>query len=211
MLPKRRMSSAGASLIELLVVMAVMAITMSLILVAIQRSREVARRAMCQSNLHQISVAMRTFVELRKRIPEPPPMGEVGGWNVELLPFLEEQHLADQLLGNPLFTTQRLSPILRQRPAGYTCPSAYEGESETAGIPAAHYAMEPPARRQNLGGREYYTLGDVDVDCRLPWPAGPELQLGQLIYHYRKPGPHAGGFIWINSRTEAATFILPKP
>lgn len=173
MRPKRRMSSAGVSLIELLVVLAVMAILMSLILVAIQRSREAARRAMCQSNLHQIGIAMGRYIELRKHVPNPAPMGQVGGWPIELMPFLEEASLADQLLAAPSLSPGSFSPLIRRRPTIFTCPTGYEGDSELAEVPAAHYvtwaSKTKKGRYRGGGGIRHATL-----DCRIPWPAGPE-------------------------------------
>jgi type II secretory pathway pseudopilin PulG len=207
---------AGASLIELLVVLAVMAILMSLILVAIQRSREAARRAVCQSNLHQISVAMRTFVELKKRLPDPAPTGEVGGWTVELLPFLEESSLGEQLDARPMLVGGNSSPLLQPRPEILSCPSAFDGLSTVEGVPATHYAMDlrnDPPRNVNRKLLRYWYLGDVATDCRLPWAVGPELELFVRSRHHNprgehlKSGPHSGGFHVLNSDEDAVRFV----
>jgi hypothetical protein len=191
MRPKRRMSSAGASLIELLVVMAVMAILMSLILVAIQRSREAARRAMCQSNLRQIGIAMGRYIELRKHVPNAAPMGQVGGWPIELMPFLEETQLGDQLLSSPSLSPGAFSPLIRQRPTILTCPSGYEGDSELDGVPVAHYIVG--VRRKPSGPRSHatdYSLGHAREDCRIPWPACPEYDPVDFPNGYAPEHPH---------------------
>lgn len=49
--PKLANRNLGVSLIETLVVIAIIAILMSFTLVAVQRSRAAARRAVCESNL----------------------------------------------------------------------------------------------------------------------------------------------------------------
>jgi prepilin-type N-terminal cleavage/methylation domain-containing protein len=194
--PQPSAPSAGVTLVETLVVVAIIAVLVALSLVAVQSSREAARRASCQSNLHQLGVAMRTFVELKKRVPNPAPMGEVGGWPIELMPFLEETQLADQLAASPSLSAGSYSPLVRVRPAILSCPSAFEGDSEIPGVPATHYAFQPPAVRNRP--RNSYMLGDVATDCRSPWPAGPEVQLTfqnpSLPAERLRIGPHSGGF-----------------
>ena len=53
----------GFTLIELLVVMAIMAILLAMINPTISVSNALARRMMCQSNLHRIGVSARMYVE----------------------------------------------------------------------------------------------------------------------------------------------------
>lgn len=142
-------------------------------LVAVQSSRGAARRASCNSNLHQISVAMRTFAQLHKRAPNPPSPGQVSGWTIDLLPFLEESNLAEMLRANPSLDPNQLSPLVRRRPTIFTCPAAYEGDSEVKGVPAAHYVFFPPANRR-LVLQQGCKVTDVPLDCRLPWAAGTE-------------------------------------
>lgn len=186
--PKSVKPKSGVSLIETLVVMAIIAVLVALSLVAVQYSREAARRASCQSNLHQLGVAMQTFVELKKRVPNPAPMGELGGWPIELMPFFEETQLGDQLVASPSLSPGSFSPLVRVRPAILSCPSGFEGDSDVSGIPAAHYTFDPPQVRNRPRRRDRWKLGDVSTDCRVPWPAGPE-RLPTV-----RNGPHSGGF-----------------
>ncbi len=53
--------SAAFSLIELLVVMAIIAIVAALLLPALARSKDSARRAQCASNLHQFGIASQMY------------------------------------------------------------------------------------------------------------------------------------------------------
>lgn len=55
--------SKAFTLIELLVVVAIIAVLVAILLPALQTARELAKRAMCSSNLHTIGTAMLMYVE----------------------------------------------------------------------------------------------------------------------------------------------------
>jgi prepilin-type N-terminal cleavage/methylation domain-containing protein len=59
----------GFTLVELLVVMAIIAVLMSLLLPAVQAARETARRTNCASNMRQIGIACLTYESARKLMP----------------------------------------------------------------------------------------------------------------------------------------------
>lgn len=59
----------GFTLIEMLTCLGVLSILMALLLPAVQASRESARRARCQNNLHQIGVAMHSYAASNNCFP----------------------------------------------------------------------------------------------------------------------------------------------
>jgi prepilin-type N-terminal cleavage/methylation domain-containing protein len=99
----------GFTLVELLVVIAIIGILVALLLPAIQAAREAARRAKCQSNLHNIGLAILNYESTKKHFPPGfVPTGPAGsietwGWGVFLLPQLEEQGIYDQLRPSETF------------------------------------------------------------------------------------------------------------
>ncbi len=126
----------GISLIELLVVMAITAVLMGLLLPAAQRVREAANRTRCQNNLHQIGLALQSYIAQndafpaayvnRPANPDDPAAG--WGWGAMLLPFVEQDGLFHQLDfppalfgagGNPAQPTVFTQTSL----AIYRCPS----------------------------------------------------------------------------------------
>ena len=72
---------SGFTLVELLVVIAIIGILISLLLPAVQRAREAARRAKCVNNLHNIGVALTAHYESYKAYPPGIPGCTTKNWN----------------------------------------------------------------------------------------------------------------------------------
>jgi len=92
MQPHRRRSRAF-TLVELLVIVAVIGILTVLLLPAVMAAREAARRASCKSNLRQVGVALHQFHEVRGSFPVgcEDRFGLRHSWITHLLPFFEQQ------------------------------------------------------------------------------------------------------------------------
>jgi len=90
------------TLIELLVVIAIIAVLVGLLLPAVQRARESANRAQCQNNLKQIGLAIHSFHDQYKVLPQNhrPPSAAAATvrerWFTRVLPFLDQQPLYSQ-------------------------------------------------------------------------------------------------------------------
>lgn len=93
------------TLVELLIVMAIIGAVVSLLLPAVQSTREAARRAQCTNNLRQIGLGIMSYEAARGRLPRgdwrqrTPQSGvdSLGTWVSLTLPYIEEATLHDEI------------------------------------------------------------------------------------------------------------------
>ena len=133
----------GFTLVELLVVIAVVGILIALLLPAVQAAREAARRSQCGNNLKHIGLAMHNYHDTHKSLPFGALAGWGHGWHLFILPFLEQQAVYDLCpqpfddRGDWSGTDPRglaLIAIARQPIDAYKCPSDPMGIREPRDI-----------------------------------------------------------------------------
>lgn len=88
MQPTRPSQTGGFSLVELLVIIAIIVILMSLLLPAIAKSRETARIASCGNSLSQLGKGIVSYAN--ENDDRFPPVSTTGGeiWDTKLLPYV---------------------------------------------------------------------------------------------------------------------------
>lgn len=95
--PGIRANASGFTLVELLVVIAVIGILSALLLPAVQAAREAARRLSCGNNLKQIGIALHNYHDTHRVLPYGwDNRGRL--WSALLLPYLGQGPLHDTLL-----------------------------------------------------------------------------------------------------------------
>lgn len=127
------------TLVELLVVIAVIGILIALLLPAVQAAREAARRMSCTNNLKQLGIAMHNYADtFRETLPNAGFSGSVFPNDysplAKLLPYCEQANLQDLIdfsiyMGHPGTTDLpvELRPAAATAVPMFLCPS--DGET----------------------------------------------------------------------------------
>jgi prepilin-type N-terminal cleavage/methylation domain-containing protein/prepilin-type processing-associated H-X9-DG protein len=159
-----RSSRGGFTLIEILVVIAVIGVLVALLLPAVQAARETARRTQCASNLRQIVLALSHYHDSNECVP---PIGHVStsglalnnfSLKARLLPFLEQTAAFNALNmsaddGDPTNTT-----VGAQHVAIFNCPS--DGNYPDSGQPDMQAGDH--SYPNNIGTWRYNNGGQMD-------------------------------------------------
>jgi type II secretory pathway pseudopilin PulG len=123
------------TLVELLVIIAIMGVLIGLTLPAVQKVREAANLLACKNNLKQIGLALHNYHDTRGSFPvgyyDPTPWPQLDngpgwGWGAFILPYLEQDSLYRQInfkrdVGDPANAAVRTT-FLRI----FFCPSDME-------------------------------------------------------------------------------------
>ena len=127
-----RKKTTAFSLVELLVVIAVLGILLSMVLPAVQSARESARLTACKNNLRQIGIALHNFHDSHGELP----MGCLEwrasnrqanrrqlAWSAFLLPQLEQRNLFRSLDFEQPFDAPANATGAATRLSVYECPT----------------------------------------------------------------------------------------
>ena len=188
----------GLTIIELIVVVAIISILLALLLPAVQSARERARATVCKNNVHQINLAIAQFAEAHRQLPTATPTVRIGGWMLEILPFIEQQNLEHAVpFGLPVANAPE---TLFRPPSVFRCPrrTVLDNPSPNTMWPG-HYVFV------SASGRESFLLFDAPVDLTVPWVNSPEMRYEAVV---GSKGPHFDGFFFARGFQQGVGFML---
>jgi len=140
---RERSARPAFTLVELLVVIAIIATLIGLLLPAVQSAREAARRSACTNNIKQLTLAMQTYADSKRKLPPGAKSSPRTSWPPFLFAFLEEKSLLDAydftkgFFEAPNTNGSQYNGVLARTVKGFYCPSD-RGAPAWAGVPDAH-------------------------------------------------------------------------
>jgi prepilin-type processing-associated H-X9-DG protein/prepilin-type N-terminal cleavage/methylation domain-containing protein len=189
------------TVLELLVVVAIIGMLLGLLIPAVMAAREAARRLQCTNNLHEIGLAIHQFHDSRRRLPPAWTNAADGvsgyGWAVALLPYLEESDLQRAIhcklaVSAAQNDTPRNTDLTIMR-----CPSDIseatfelhaehdEPEDSRSEIPKTEAAEDDTTSLARLPTANYMGVyGTLEADDSFPAPAGDGPIVADRAVHY---------------------------
>jgi prepilin-type N-terminal cleavage/methylation domain-containing protein/prepilin-type processing-associated H-X9-DG protein len=132
-MPRGKLQRQGFTLIELIVVIAIIAVIIGLLLPAVQQVRQSAARIQCANNLKQIGLALHGYHDDNQALPpgvkctNASEWGETDapgwGWAANLLPYVDQDNLYkkiafDHSIADPNNAVARVTPV-----SVFLCPA----------------------------------------------------------------------------------------
>jgi prepilin-type N-terminal cleavage/methylation domain-containing protein/prepilin-type processing-associated H-X9-DG protein len=153
----------GFTLVELLVVMAIIGILIGLLLPAVQAARESARRTSCSNNLKQQALAVHNYENTQKTMPSggegtdytttpPSTIFDTQSLYVQILPYLEQSLIYKNMNTNFSYRDTRApqnQEAAKQEIAAFQCPAN------------PWLSLKDP---QGYGGLDYFATVYTDID-----------------------------------------------
>jgi prepilin-type processing-associated H-X9-DG protein/prepilin-type N-terminal cleavage/methylation domain-containing protein len=195
--------SLAFTMIELLVVVAIIGVLIMLLLPSVQSAREAARRVQCSQNLMQLGVALSNYAAAHRTFP-PGSVNDTGpilsvpkgyhySWTVQILPFLELDNLHRRFdFQHSVYSSSNLT-ARDARVSTFTCPSNGRGQAGLGDYAGCHHDVEAPidadnhgvlylnsrVRHEDLVDGPSFTilLGETTDASILGWPSGTRATL----------------------------------
>jgi type II secretory pathway pseudopilin PulG len=186
-----RRHPSAMTFVEILVVIAIIALALALLLPMVRSAREPARRNSCMNNLKQIALAINAYEEEHGTLPPAYTVDEQGNrlhsWRTLILPYLEQAALfktidLTQPWDHPVNAKAHQTLV-----EVYQCPSASESSGLTnylavVGSDSAFNGSEPRKLSDIKDGPENtIMLIEVDAIHTVHWMSPEDIGLDEVL------------------------------
>jgi prepilin-type processing-associated H-X9-DG protein len=194
------------TLVELLVVMLIVCTLIALLLPAVRRAGDAARRSQCRNHLKQIGLALHNYHDAQRSFPAGYRRSEVGPplhvWRTELLGYLEKNDLSQRIVWAAGWDAPENLKIAQLTLPFYNCPSRKQQDQRTSyqGVfdTASFFPYEQSIQLEAIidGASNTIAVWETPGDHTIPWAAphdnrrGPYLAVGEKSAWVHTGGGH---------------------
>lgn len=211
--PRRRTaaktaSPLGFSLVEFVVVIAILGVLIALMMPAVSTPRSATRRTQCKNNLKQILLALHNYHDQYQAFPPAWTVDASGrrlhSWRTLILPFADHQPLYAKIDLSKPWDDPVNAEAAKQTPVIYSCPSVTldPGRTVYLGLVGEDAVLRPTTPRpiSEITDGTSNTVAVIEVTAKqaVPWmaPQDADLQMfvslkGQTDSHHTG-GEHVG-------------------
>jgi len=179
MLSRKTVKAKGFTLVEVLVVIAVLSLLVALILPAVQAAREAARSMGCKNNLKQLGIGIANYGTVYGSLP-PGEMGRSSlSIHAAILPFIEGHALYASLNYFLSGGDAANRTVFQSSVSIFLCPSdAGPGEATACTNYAGNSGYEPQAFGFNGAFSPWHDPGVVTTPILIPQPSVDYASIG---------------------------------
>jgi type II secretory pathway pseudopilin PulG len=195
------------TLVELLVIVAIIGVLVALLLPNVRTAREPARRNQCMNNLKQIALAIQNYSEIHGELPPAYTTDESGkplhSWRTLILPFLEQKDLYEAIDLNKPWDDPANAAAFKTPVDTYQCPSNTDSDNRTTYLavvtPQSCFRPGDGVSVSEISDpvKETMMVIEVESEHAIPWmsPADADEKLVLALGDPKTRSPHPGGAV----------------
>ncbi len=195
----------GFTIIELLVVLAIIGILLVLFLPSVHRGREPGRRMQCKNNLKQIGLALHNYHDAYGAFPPAYTVDTEGqplhSWRTLILPYMDQKPLYDKIDLSKPWDEPANAEAFRASLPSLICPSSASPPGQTTYLavvtPQSCLRPEKSSSIREITDGPSNTILVIEVDAAhaVPWMAPTDADEALLLnFRPKLKTSHTGGF-----------------
>lgn len=192
------------TLVELLIVIAVIGVLIAMLLPMRRTAGEAARRSLCSNNLKQIGLALQIYADEHKCFPPAYTVNADGkrlhSWRTLILPYIEQKALYDKIDLSKAWDDPANKAAYDSEVSAYRCPSANAPAGQTTYLavvaPGSCLQAAQPRRMDEISDKRDSTLIVIEVDAgrAVHWMSPSDASERVVVsIAEAKPLPHVTG------------------